>query len=109
MKKKYKGNAFTNPLQDNLSVEKKSLHSYNKSDLKGSTMTERTSLKESIVYNSSMFLFSFAVMALETLFMHQLLIITNYLKATFVISLAMLGIAFGSFVSFYLARFKDSG
>ncbi|HPS58505.1 MAG TPA: hypothetical protein PK514_10405 [Spirochaetota bacterium] len=69
-------------------------------------MTDKTSLRDSIVYNSAMFLFSFAVMALETLFMHQLLIITNYLTATFVISLAMLGIAFGSFISFYIARFR---
>lgn len=105
MKRRYKGKAFANH-QKNLLAEEKSSPSNIKSDLKESIMTERTSLKESIVYNSAMFLFSFAVMALETLFMHQLLIITNYLKATFVISLAMLGIAFGSFVSFYLARLK---
>ena len=104
MKKKYKGNAFTNPLQENLSPAGNNSPLNQKIHFKESTMTGQTSLKESIVYNASMFLFSFAVMALETLFMHQLLIITNYLTATFVISLAMLGIAFGSFISFYLAR-----
>src|SRR5208337_2345457 len=72
-------------------------------------MTENRSIRNSIVYNSAMFLFSFSVMALETIFMHQLLIITNYLTATSVISLALLGIAFGSFISFYLARLKGFG
>lgn len=52
-----------------------------------------------------MFLFSFTIIALETIFFHMLLIVTNYLKATFVISIAMLGIAIGSFLGFYLLRF----
>lgn len=70
------------------------------------TMTENKSLRDSIFYNLAMFLFSFSVMALETIFMHQLLIITNYITATFVISIAMIGIAAGGFLSFYLARIK---
>lgn len=106
MKKRYKGNAFSSPLQDKLSAAGTGFPVIKKINSEESTMAEKTSLRDSIVYNSSMFLFSFAVMALETLFMHQLHIITNYLTATFVISLAMLGIAFGSFISFYLARLK---
>jgi hypothetical protein len=70
------------------------------------TMTENKSLRDSIFYNLAMFLFSFSVMAIETIFMHQLLIITNYITATFVISIAMIGIAAGGFLSFYLARIK---
>jgi len=73
---------------------------------KESTMTENKSLRDSIINNTAMFLFSFSVMALETIFMHQLLIITNYITATFVISIAMIGIAAGGFISFYLARIR---
>jgi len=70
------------------------------------TMTENRSLRDIFIYNIAMFLFSFSVMALETIFMHQLLIITNYLTATYVIAIAMIGIAVGGFISFYLARIK---
>ena len=69
-------------------------------------MTENKSLRDTIIYNIAMFLFSFSVMALETIFMHKLLIITNYLTATYVIAIAMIGIAIGGFLSFYLARIK---
>ncbi len=69
-------------------------------------MTENRSLRDIIIYNIAMFLFSFSVMALETIFMHQLLIITDYLTATYVIAIAMIGIAIGGFISFYLARIK---
>ena len=67
---------------------------------------EKSTLSDCIVQNGAMFLFSFSIMALETIFMHMLLIITNYITATFVISIAMIGIAMGSFLSFYLARIK---
>ncbi len=70
-------------------------------------MLESKSFKENLVYNAAMFLFSFSILAVETIFMHQLLIVTNYLTATFVISIAMFGIALGSFVGFYLARFNS--
>jgi hypothetical protein len=69
-------------------------------------MTENKSLRDTIIYNTAMFLFSFSVMATETIFMHKLLIITNYITATFVISIAMIGIAAGGFISFYLSRIK---
>jgi len=70
-------------------------------------MTEKKSLSQSIIFNLAMFVFSFSIMAIETLYVHKLLIITNYLTATFVISIAMISIAFGSFISFYLARFNS--
>lgn len=73
---------------------------------KESIMTESTDLRDTIIINIAMFLFSFSIMALETIFMHQLLIITNYITATFVISIAMIGIAAGGFLSFYLARIR---
>jgi len=71
-----------------------------------STIIESAGLRDSIIYNIAMFLFSFSIMAIETIFMHQLLIITNYITATFVISIAMVGIAAGGFLSFYLARIR---
>ena len=79
----------------------------NEENNKESTMTDNTgSIRDSIINNIAMFLFSFSVMALETIFMHQLLIVTNYITATFVISIAMIGIAAGGFLSFYLARIR---
>jgi|GEM_PF-365191 len=52
----------------------------------------------------AMFLFSALVMTLETVYFHMLLITTNYISATFIISIVMLGIALGSFLGFYLNR-----
>jgi hypothetical protein len=69
-------------------------------------VTENNSLRDSIFYNIAMFLFSFSIMAIQAIFMHLLLIITNYITATFVISIAMIGLALGGFISFYLARIK---
>ncbi len=69
-------------------------------------MTESKSFRDNLVYNTAMVLFSFSILAVETLFMHQLLIITNYLTATFVVAIAMFGIAVGSFLGFYLSRFN---
>jgi len=108
MKKKQSGNAFSNPLNTEIAPGTPGATITEKMTYQDSTATGG-GLREAIVYNAAMFLFSFAVMALETIFMHQLLIITNYLKATFVISLALLGIAFGSFIGFYLARLKGFG
>ena len=47
-------------------------------------------------------LFSFSIIALEVVYFHLLLVVTNYLSATFIISLAMLGIASGGVAGFYL-------
>jgi len=60
-----------------------------------------------IIYFSAMAMFSFSIISLEMIFFHQLLIVTNYLKATFIISIAMLGIASGSFISFYLSKINS--
>jgi hypothetical protein len=57
-----------------------------------------------VLYFTAMFLFSSLVMTLETVYFHMLLIVTNYIKATFIISIVMLGIAIGSFIGFYLNR-----
>ncbi|MBN1525497.1 MAG: hypothetical protein JW904_13525 [Spirochaetales bacterium] len=63
-------------------------------------------LPDVVVYFIAMFLFSFLVIALETIQFHVLMVVTSYLKATFIISIAMLGIALGSLIGFYLNRFN---
>ncbi len=63
-------------------------------------------LNEKIVYIIAMSLFSFSIIALETIYFHMLMIVSNYIKATFIISIAMLGIAIGSLISFYLLKLK---
>ena len=85
---------------------KKKFDNIKTADAQESTMPEQKNLRDSIVDNTAMFLFSFSIMAIETIFMHQLLIVTNYITATFIISIAMIGIAAGGFLSFYLARIK---
>lgn len=67
---------------------------------------EKIVLPGKFIFFVSMFLFSFLIIALETIQFHVLLIVTNYLKATFIISIAMLGIAIGSLIGFYLSRFN---
>jgi hypothetical protein len=52
----------------------------------------------------SMALFSFLVIALETVFYHLLQVLTNYTQTQMVIAIAMLGIAAGSLIAFYLGR-----
>lgn len=59
-----------------------------------------------VLYFLAMFLFSLLIMILETMYFHLLLIVTSYIKATFIISITMLGIAFGSFIGFYLNKVK---
>ncbi|HOJ63387.1 MAG TPA: hypothetical protein PLE45_03095 [Spirochaetota bacterium] len=54
-----------------------------------------------------MFVFSTVIIACEVIFLHMLFITTNYLKATFIIGIAMLGISFGSFIGFYLLKFNN--
>ena len=60
-----------------------------------------------MVYYTAMFLFSFSIIATEIIFLHTLLIVTSYISATFVISIAMFGIASGSVFGFYLLRIKS--
>jgi len=63
-------------------------------------------LPDSIVFFAAIFLASFFVIAFETIQFHVLLYATNYLNATFIISIAMLGIAIGSILGFYLNRIR---
>jgi len=65
-------------------------------------------IQDKPLYAIAMSLYSFSIIALETLFFHVLLIVTNYLTATFIISIAMLGIAAGSILSFYLHKARES-
>ena len=49
-------------------------------------------------------IFPFCIITLETVLFHLLMIVSNYLQATTIISIAMFGIALGGLVSFYLLR-----
>jgi hypothetical protein len=64
------------------------------------------STRQNIKNYLAMFLFSFAIIAIEIIFYHLLMIIIGYLYSTFIISIAMLGIAGGSVLGFYLLKFK---
>lgn len=46
--------------------------------------------------------FPFCIISLETILFHLLMIVSNYLQATTIISIAIFGIAAGGLVSFYL-------
>jgi len=63
-------------------------------------------LPDSVIFFSAIFLTSFFVIAFETIQFHVLLYATNYLNATFIISIAMLGIATGSILGFYLHKIR---
>ncbi|MBN1647902.1 MAG: hypothetical protein JW874_07710 [Spirochaetales bacterium] len=59
-----------------------------------------------VIYFFAIFMFSFLVIALETLNFHILQLVTSYLHSTLIIGIALLGIAMGSLISFYLGRFN---
>ncbi|MBN1409611.1 MAG: hypothetical protein JW969_02120 [Spirochaetales bacterium] len=63
-------------------------------------------LPDPALYFAVMFLFSFFVIAFEMVQFHVLLIVTNYLRATFMIGIAMLGISIGGIIAFYLRKIK---
>lgn len=63
-------------------------------------------ISDKVIFFIAMFLFSFFVIASETIYFHMLLIVTNYINATFIITVALFGIAAGSFIAFYLIDFK---
>jgi hypothetical protein len=77
--------------------------------LNAAVSSEKFLIPKPIVSFAAMFVFSFLVIALETIQFHLLLVVTNYLKATFVISIAMLGIAIGSLIGFYASKLKLQG
>lgn len=100
------------PLADKLSVFGKKLKKIFGIGLKGVKngnnfiSPKKFLLPKPVLYFISMFMFSFLVIALETIQFHVLLIVTNYLKSTMIISIAMLGIAIGSLLAYYLNKFK---
>ncbi|HRS63656.1 MAG TPA: hypothetical protein P5554_10750 [Spirochaetota bacterium] len=63
---------------------------------------------EAVVNFFAVLIFPFCIISLEAVLFHLLMIVSNYLYATTIISIAMFGIAFGALVSFYLLRFNRS-
>jgi hypothetical protein len=62
--------------------------------------------KYAIINFFAVVIFPFCIIALETILFHLLMIVSNYLQATTIISIAMFGIALGGLISFYLLRFN---
>lgn len=60
--------------------------------------------REAIVNFFAVLIFPFCIISLEAVLFHLLMIVSNYLHATTIISIAMFGIAFGGLISFYLLR-----
>ncbi|HPJ33755.1 MAG TPA: hypothetical protein PK358_02895 [Spirochaetota bacterium] len=60
--------------------------------------------REAVVNFFAVLIFPFCIISLEAILFHLLMIVSNYLHATTIISIAMFGIAFGGLVSFYLLR-----
>ncbi|MCL2154351.1 MAG: hypothetical protein FWH53_01665 [Leptospirales bacterium] len=60
--------------------------------------------KEKIINYLAVIIFPFSIISLETILFHLLMIVSNYLQAVTVISIAMFGIALGGMVSFYLLK-----
>ncbi len=67
---------------------------------------ERLALPRAAWGVPSVFIASAAIIALETLLFHVLLVVTDYLAASFIIGLAMFGIALGGLASFLLSRWN---
>ncbi len=59
-----------------------------------------------LIPNISMFLLSFVIIAIEIIYCHILQITTNYLKANFIIAIAMLGISMGGLAAFVFSKLK---
>ena len=55
-------------------------------------------------YLISVFILSFGLIFLETLFFHLLKYVSYYLEASSIISIALLGVSLGGFAAFYLKR-----
>ena len=61
---------------------------------------------DAVINFFAVLIFPFCIIALETVLFHLLMIVSSYLQATTVISIAMFGIALGGLVSFYLLRYN---
>lgn len=64
-------------------------------------------LPNAVFFFLAMFLISAMIMALETIQFHVLLIVTNYLKATMIVSMAFLGLALGGLISYYTSKLNQ--
>jgi len=62
--------------------------------------------RDTIINFFAVVIFPFCIITLETILFHLLMIVSNYLQATTIISIAMFGIALGGLISFYLLRFN---
>ena len=62
--------------------------------------------KDTLINFFAVVIFPFCIITLETILFHLLMIVSNYLQATTIISIAMFGIALGGLISFYLLRFN---
>jgi len=62
--------------------------------------------RDKIINFFAVVIFPFCIITLETVLFHLLMIVSNYLHATTIISIAMFGIALGGLISFYLLRFN---
>ncbi len=60
--------------------------------------------KDTVINFFAVLIFPFCIISLETVLFHLLMIVSNYLQATTIISIAMFGIALGGLISFYLLR-----
>ncbi len=60
--------------------------------------------REAFVNFFAVLIFPFCIISLEAILFHLLMIVSNYLHATTIISIAMFGIAFGGLISFYMLR-----
>ncbi len=62
--------------------------------------------RDTVINFFAVVIFPFCIITLETVLFHLLMIVSNYLQATTIISIAMFGIALGGLLSFYLLRFN---
>ncbi len=69
-------------------------------------ITKKKSSFETFLNYLAVIIFPFSIIVLEAVLFHLLMVVSNYLQATTVISIALFGIAFGGLVSFYLLRFS---
>jgi len=60
--------------------------------------------REAVVNFFAVLIFPFCILSLEAILFHLLMIVSNYLHATTIISIALFGIAFGGLISFYLLK-----
>jgi hypothetical protein len=104
-KKQYKKYNFYIINQEYLMALNKIKNLVNKvSALNSKISSEKLLLPKPVAAFTVMFALSFMVIALETIQFHVLLVTSNYIQATFIIGVAMFGIALGGLISFYISK-----